>query len=71
MHMSDAITSRKIEQGGGVSFVLSPAYECEMKGSLVYLLIVKYLSILFKFSPSILDWTILSRNIFGLLKIFF
>ena len=39
--------------------VLSPAYECEMKGSLDYLLIVKYLSILFKFSHSILDWTAL------------
>ena len=31
-----------------------------MKGSLVYLLIVKYLSILFKWSHSILDWTTLS-----------
>ena len=31
--------------------VLSPAHECEMRGSLVYLLIVKYLSILFKIQP--------------------
>ena len=35
--------------------VLSPEHECEMRGSLVYMLIVKYLSILFKFSHSILD----------------
>ena len=36
--------------------VLSPAHEYEMRGSLVYLLIVKYLSMLFKISHSILDW---------------
>ena len=33
--------------------VLSLALECEMRGSLVYLLIVKYLLILFKFSHKI------------------
>ena len=36
---------------------LSPAHESEMRGYLVYLLIVKYLLMLFKFSHSILDWT--------------
>ena len=41
--------------------VLSPEHECEMRGYLVYVLIVKYLSILFKFSHSVLDWTALSR----------
>ena len=40
--------------------VLSPARESEMRGYLVYVLIVKYLLILFKFSHSILDWTALS-----------
>ena len=40
--------------------VLSPAHECEMRGYLVYLLIVKYLLILFEFSHSILNWTALS-----------
>ena len=35
--------------------VLSPAHESEMRGYLVYVLIVKYLLILFKFSHSILD----------------
>ena len=39
--------------------VLSPAHKSEMRGYLVYLLIVKYLMILFKFSHSILDWTAL------------
>ena len=33
--------------------VWSPAHESEMRGSLVYVLIVKYLLILFKFSHSI------------------
>ena len=42
--------------------VLSPAHEREMRGYLVYLLIVKYLSILFKYNHSILDWTALSLN---------
>ena len=37
--------------------VLSPAHESEMRGYLVYLLIVKYLFVLFKFSHSILNWT--------------
>ena len=40
--------------------VLSPAHESEMRGYLVYVLIVKYLLILFKFSHSILDWMALS-----------
>ena len=40
--------------------VLSLAHESEMRGYLVYLLIVKNLLILFKFSHSILDWTVLS-----------
>ena len=39
---------------------LRPAFEREMRGSLLYLLIVKYLLILFKVSHSILDWTALS-----------
>ena len=44
--------------------VLSPAHESEMRGYLVYVLIVKksISSILFKFSRSILDWTVLSWN---------
>ena len=46
--------------------VLSPALESEMRGYLVYVLIVKYLSILFKFSHSILDWMALSWNFFGM-----
>ena len=47
--------------------VLSPAHESEMKDYLVYVLIVKKLIslILFKFSHSILDWTVLSWNFFG------
>ena len=40
--------------------VLSPAHESEMRGYLVYVLVVKYLLILFKFSHSILDWMALS-----------
>ena len=41
--------------------VLSPAHESEMRGYLVYVLIVKYLSlILFKFSRSVLECTALS-----------
>ena len=40
--------------------VSRPAHESEMRGYLVYLLIVKYLLILFKFSHSIIDWTALS-----------
>ena len=39
--------------------VLSPAHESEMRDYLVYLLIVKYLLILFEFRHSILDWTAL------------
>ena len=42
--------------------VLSPAHESEKRGSLVYLLTVKYFLILFKFSHTILDWTALSWN---------
>ena len=72
--MSDAITSTKLEQTEGNILgqlmlfecmgicVLSPAHESEMKGYFVYLLSVKYLLILFKFSHSILDWTVLSWN---------
>ena len=52
--------------------VLSPAHETEMRGYLVYVLIVKKKKIsckknislsLFKFSHSILDWTVLSWNL--------
>ena len=39
--------------------VLNPAHESEMRGYLLYVLIVKHLLILFKFSHSILDWTAL------------
>ena len=39
--------------------VLSPAHKSEMRGYLVYLLIVKYLLILFKFSHSILDLSLI------------
>ena len=46
--------------------VLSPAHESEMRGDLVHVLIVKNLSILFKFSHSILDWTVLSWNFWGI-----
>ena len=50
--------------------VLSPAHESEMRGYLVYVLIVKYLSliapILFKFSHSILNWTAVSWNFLGI-----
>ena len=47
--------------------VLSPEHESEMRGYLVYVLIVKYLLILFKFNHSILDWTALWNfgGIFG------
>ena len=37
--------------------VLITAHESEKRGSLVYLLIEKRLSVLFKFNHSILDWT--------------
>ena len=40
--------------------VLSPAHESEMRGYFVYVLTVKNLLILFKFSHSILDWMVLS-----------
>ena len=46
--------------------VLSPAHECGMRGYLVYLLIVKYLSVLFKFTNSVLDWPALSWNLGGI-----
>ena len=46
--------------------VLSLAHESKMRCYLVYLLIVKYLLILFKFSHSILDWTVLSWNKWGI-----
>ena len=44
--------------------VLNPPHESEMRDYLAYVLIVKYLLILFKFSHSILDWTALSWNSF-------
>ena len=46
--------------------VLSPAHENKMRCYLVYLLIVKYLLILFQFSHSILDRTTLSGNFLGI-----
>ena len=47
--------------------VLSPAHESEMRGYLVYVLIVKKISlILFKFNHSILDWTVLSWTLGGI-----
>ena len=46
--------------------VLSSAHENQMRGYLVYVQIVKNLLILFKFSHSILDWTVLSWNIWGI-----
>ena len=49
--------------------VLSPVHESEMRGYLVYVLIVKKIFIsliLFKFSHSILDWTVLSWNFYGI-----
>ena len=78
--MSDAIASTKLEQTGDNTFgqpmlfecmdicVLSPADESEMRGYLVYVLIVKKLIslILFKFSHSILDWTVLSWSFGGI-----
>ena len=50
--------------------VLSPAHEREMRGHLVYVLIVKkkISSILFKFSHSILDWTVIPSNFLGIFK---
>ena len=82
--MSDAIASTKLEQTGDNTFgqpmlfecmgicVLSPVHESEMRGYLVYVLIVKYLShrFFFKFSHSILDWTTLSWNLRGIKKNF-
>ena len=50
--------------------VLSPAHESEMRGYLVYVLIVKYLSMLFKFSHRIIDWTALTWSFGGFLKTF-
>ena len=43
--------------------VLSTAHESEMRGYLVYVVTVKYLLILFKFSHMILDLTALSWNV--------
>ena len=37
-------------------YILNLAHESEMRGYLVYLLIVKYVLILFKFSCSMLEW---------------
>ena len=68
--MSDAITSTGADRenilGQPMLFecmgicVLSSAHAGEMRGYLVYVLVVKYLLILFKFSHSILDWMALS-----------
>ena len=61
--MSDAITSTKLEQTGEIFWdsrdclscvgicVFSPGHESEMRGYLVYLLIVKYRSNLVKIQP--------------------
>ena len=48
--------------------VLSPAHESEMRGYLVSVLVVKKIVslILFKFSHSILDWTVLLWNFWGI-----
>ena len=48
--------------------VLSPLHESEMRGYLVYVLIVKKLTsmILFKFSHSVLNWTVLSWILEGI-----
>ena len=48
--------------------VLSPAHESEMRGYLVYVLIVQifFPSILITFSHRILDWTVLSWNFGGI-----
>ena len=48
--------------------VLRPAHESEMRGYLVYVLIVKYLSkpIFLKFSHSILEMTAVSWNLGGI-----
>ena len=46
--------------------VLSPAHESEMRGYLVYLLIVKYLLISFIFTQSVLDWRALSWSFGGI-----
>ena len=52
--------------------VLSRAHEREMRGYLVYLLIVKiFISlILFKFSHSILDWTVYRGIFWGFFETF-
>ena len=50
--------------------VLSPTHESEMRDYLVYVLIVKYLLILFKFSHSTLDWTDLTWNLGRFFKTF-
>ena len=76
--MSDAITSTKLEQTENILgqlmlfecigiCILSLAHESEIRGYLVYVLIVKknISLILFKFSHSILDWTVLSWNFGG------
>ena len=46
--------------------IFSLAHESEMRGNLVYLLIVKYESILFQFSHCILEWMALSCNLGGI-----
>ena len=56
----------------GIS-VLSPTRECELKGSMVYLLIVKYEPIDLKkkkIQPHTLDWTTLSWHLGGCFETF-
>ena len=80
--MSGAITSTNLEQARGNILgqpmlfecmgicILSLAHESEMRGYFVYVLIVKKIIslILFKFSHSILDWTVLSLIFLGIFK---
>ena len=76
--MSDVITSIKLELTGKIFWdspccfsawvicVLSPAHESEMRGYLVYVLIVKNFSHWFCLnSATVLDWMVLSWNLGG------
>ena len=78
--MSDARTSIKTGADGKITLGQPMLFECmgisvlslehgrEMRGYLVYVLIVKKLIslILFTFNHSILDWTVLSWNFWGI-----
>ena len=83
--MSDAITSTKLEPTGKIfwdsrsclcawgSAFLSPAHEREMRGYLVYVLIVKKIISLILFtvySHSMLDWTVFVKFCGDFLKHF-